>query len=195
MYFYRLPLISDGELALWLSACVQQSPQAWAPSYQFLLFPRDRLDDNGKLLFEDPEEAGPLGHIHLRLGMNDNIYYGGHIGYGVREPYRGIGLAGRACRLLPPLARAHGMEELIITATPDNLPSLRTIERLGASFEGNVEVPHYHDLYRRGDRVVSRFVWDISKVAPLEGLEPSERPLFPDKMESKWGKMLWQLFR
>ena len=110
--------------------------------------------------------------IHLRLGMNDNIYYGGHIGYGVRERARGHGIAARACRIVAPLARAHDMEELIITTTPDNVASIKTIEHLGASFEGNVGVPRYHDLYRRGDKVVSRYVWNISGVPPLTGLTP-----------------------
>lgn len=56
--------------------------------------------------------------------------------------------------------------------TPDNVASIKTIEHLGASFEGNVGVPRYHDLYRRGDKVVSRYVWNISGVPPLTGLTP-----------------------
>ena len=172
MTFYRLPLLSDGQLELWLSCCAPMVDKAWAPSYQFFIFPAGTLRKDGSLPCADPESAGPLGHIHLRLGMNDNIYYGGHIGYGGRERARGHGIAARACRIVAPLARAHDMEELIITTTPDNVASIKTIEHLGASFEGNVGVPRYHDLYRRGDKVVSRYVWNISGVPPLTGLTP-----------------------
>ena len=172
MIFYRLPRLTDGKLELWLSCCAPMIDRAWAPSYLFLIFLAGTLREDGSLPCADPEMASPLGHIHLRLGMNDNIYYGGHIGYGVRERNRGQGIARRACLMVAPLARAHGMEELIITTTPDNLPSIKTIEHLGAEFEGNTKVPRYHDLYRRGDKVVSRYVWDISRVVPLTGLTP-----------------------
>ncbi|MBQ3077481.1 MAG: GNAT family N-acetyltransferase [Clostridia bacterium] len=170
MIFYQPPTLDDGVIALCLDACVPMKGTAWAPSYQFYLYPVDTLGPDGR-----PERRGgrapePLGHIHLRVGMNDNIYYGGHIGYGVREPYRGHGYARRACLLVAPFARFLGHDELVITTTPDNLASLRTIEGLGAEFMGNVDVPRYHDLYKRGDRVISRFVWDISKIEPLRDL-------------------------
>ena len=53
------------------------------------------------------------GGIGLRVGSTDAIdrYYG-HVGYHVYPAARGRGYAGRACRLLVPLARAHGMRTL-----------------------------------------------------------------------------------
>ena len=69
MTFYRLPLLSDGQLELWLSCCAPMVDKAWAPSYQFFIFPAGTLRKDGSLPCADPESAGPLGHIHLRLGM------------------------------------------------------------------------------------------------------------------------------
>jgi len=170
MIFYQPPPLTDGVITLRLDACVPMRRNAWAPSYQFLLYRAETLGEGGRPLRVGGRYAESIGHIHLRVGMNDNIYYGGHIGYGVHEAHRGHGYARRACRLVAPFARFLGHDELVITTTPDNLASIRTIEGLGAEFMGNVEVPRYHDLYKRGDKIVARFVWDISRIEPLTGL-------------------------
>jgi tagatose 1,6-diphosphate aldolase len=99
--------------------------------------------------------AGGLG---LRLANDDNIrLYIGHVGYGVYPPARGRHLAERATRLVLPLARRHGLRELWITTNPDNAPSRRTCERLGAELVDTVAVPHDHPLYARGDREKCRY--------------------------------------
>lgn len=41
-----------------------------------------------------------MGKCDLRIGYNENIYYGGNIGYNIEEPYRGHHYAGKACKLL-----------------------------------------------------------------------------------------------
>ncbi len=91
------------------------------------------------------------GSISLRIGQTEDLRrYLGHIGYGVYVPARGQHLAERSTRLLLPLARAHGLKELWITANPDNLPSRRTCERLGASLVDIVDLPITHPLFLRG---------------------------------------------
>ncbi len=98
------------------------------------------------------------GAISLRIGQTDDLRrYLGHIGYGVYPPARGQHLAERATRLLLPLARAHGLTELWITANPDNIPSRRTCERLGASLIDVVDLPITHPLFLRGDRRKCRY--------------------------------------
>jgi tagatose 1,6-diphosphate aldolase len=98
------------------------------------------------------------GSISLRLGHNENLdLYLGHIGYHVLPPARGRHLAERACRLLLPLARAHGHRHLWITCNPDNLASRRTCERLGAALIDIVQVPKDNPLYSQGDRQKCRF--------------------------------------
>ena len=152
--FLKVPDFSDGVVTLRLSECVPHRKGNWAPSYNFF----------GYL----PELYHPIGHIHLRVGMNDDIYYGGHIGYGVQEAYRGHGYAERFCRLVPPLALAHGMTECIITTTDDNIASIRTIEKLGVEYLGKSEVPRSNELYERGMKYVRRYLWNIEHYDPME---------------------------
>ncbi len=74
-----------------------------------------------------------MGNIDLRVGLTEKLkVYGGHIGYEVYEPYRGHRYAGRSCRLLFPFLRKLGINPVVITCDPGNLPSKKTIESLGA---------------------------------------------------------------
>jgi tagatose 1,6-diphosphate aldolase len=108
-----------------------------------------------------PESRPPVpmaGAIGLRIGRNQNLeMYLGHIGYHVYPPARGHRYAERACRLLLPLAKAHGFGELWITTNPDNTPSRKTCERLGGTMEGIVAVPRNNALYSQGDRQKCRY--------------------------------------
>jgi RimJ/RimL family protein N-acetyltransferase len=112
-----------------------------------------------------PEFAPPIpiaGTLALRLGTSENVVrYVGHIGYGVFPAARGHHYAERACRLVAPLARQHGMDHLWITVNPDNAPSRRSCERLGAELVDVVDVPKTNPLYARGDRQKCRFRWRI----------------------------------
>lgn len=152
--FLEVPEFSDGVVTLRLSECVPHRRGNWGPSYNFF----------GYL----PNLFHPIGHIHLRVGMNEDIYYGGHIGYGVQEAYRGNGYAARFCRLVPPLALAHGMTELIITTTADNVASIKTIESLGAQFLGESKVPRYNELYDRGMKYICRYAWNIEQYRSMD---------------------------
>jgi tagatose 1,6-diphosphate aldolase len=104
------------------------------------------------------------GGIGLRLGDTPNIRkYIGHIGYNVYPPARGNHLAERACRLLLPLARHHGIKTLWITCNPDNLASRRTCDRLGGVLVDIVPVPEDHELYARGDHYKCRYRIDLEQ--------------------------------
>jgi predicted acetyltransferase len=74
---------------------------------------------------------------------------------------RGHHYAERACRLLLPLARRHGIQPLWITCNPDNFPSRRTCERLGAKLVEIVAVPPRDPLYLRGDHEKCRYRLDL----------------------------------
>ncbi len=104
-----------------------------------------------------------VGGVCLRIGENTNIYFGGHIGYGVDQPHRGHGFAAKACRLLAPLARAHGMEEVVITCNPENIPSQRTCERLGAQLVNVVDLPEDNEMYLAGERHKCRYIWCLKE--------------------------------
>lgn len=101
-----------------------------------------------------------VGNIDLRLTMNDYMYYYGHIGYHIYYFCRGHRYAYKACLLLGKIAKEEfGMKELIITTDPDNLASLKTIQRLNASFIEKVHVPKGHDLYKRKEKEKLIYKW------------------------------------
>jgi len=109
--------LSDGEIEL---CCVAKNPaipeKKWVPGYQF----------------EIRREGKRAGEVNLRIGYTDGLYYSGNIGYMVDKQYRGHGYAEKACRLLVPVIRAHGMKKVLITNNPENIASRRTCEKLGA---------------------------------------------------------------
>jgi predicted acetyltransferase len=108
-----------------------------------------------------PQSDPPVpmaGTISLRVGHGPDIeMYFGHVGYGVYAPARGHNYAERACRLLFPLARLHGLNPLWITTDPENAPSRRTCERLGGQLIDTVDVPPEHILHQRGQTRKCRY--------------------------------------
>lgn len=105
-----------------------------------------------------------IGEIDLRFKNNDEMYYYGNVGYTIYEPYRGNGYAYKACRLLFQIAKEeYAMEELIITCSPDNIPSLKTLIKLGGEFLERVDVPVNHELYLRNEKQKMIFRYDLSK--------------------------------
>lgn len=108
------------------------------------------------------ETQAAVGHIDLRLGYTWSLVrYGGHIGYGVAPEWRGSHFAGKACQLLRPLAQAHGLDVLWITCNPDNWPSRKTCEWLGATLVEIVDLPPDNDQYQEGERQKCRYRWII----------------------------------
>ena len=100
-----------------------------------------------------------IGDINLRIGYTDSLYYGGQIGYNIDEKFRGNGYAVTACRLLQPVAKAHGMSKLLITNIHTNTASRRVCEKLGARHVRLIRIPEWHDMYKEGKRFVNIFEW------------------------------------
>lgn len=100
-----------------------------------------------------------VGHINFRVGDSDHVRFAaGHIGFEIKEPHRGHGYARKACLAIEPWI-AEINPKVLITADPDNLPSLRTIERIGAVFLDEIDVPEGDPHYVRGSRRKKRFEW------------------------------------
>ena len=144
--FIDVPELSDGVIYL---VCMAKKPgnpeKKYVPGYEFAIC------KNGE----------KIGGIHLRIGYTDGLYYGGQIGYNIDEKHRGNGYAGRACQLLLPVAKAHGMIKLLITNNYTNDASRRVCEKLGARLVRVARLPEWHDIYQRGGRFSNIFEWEI----------------------------------
>ncbi len=150
-----LAQISRDQLLEFIDSCPNGHQAAGAsraavPTYHFWMRVSDGL------------QSGIAGGIGLRVGDTfEIVMYLGHIGYHVYPSFRGRHLAERACRLVAPLAKAHGLNPVWITCNPDNHASRRTCERLGAQFVEVVPVPIEHSLRRRGETAKCRYRLDV----------------------------------
>lgn len=53
------------------------------------------------------------------------------------------------------------MKEVLITCSPENTPSRKTIEKAGFQYIDTVNVPADHYLYRRGEKVKNRYMLNL----------------------------------
>ena len=98
-------------------------PEGWVPATLYYL-----VDGEGHV----------AGALDLRHYLNDGLYYGGHIGYGMSPPYRGRGWAPLMLALGLEKAKALGIDRALVTCNDDNLPSAGTIEACGGVLENVV---------------------------------------------------------
>lgn len=133
MEFLNTDFLKSDEIELILEKTTDADPvKNFVPAYHFNICDK---------------QGSEMGKCSLRVGYNENLYYGGHIGYGVDEAYRGHHYAAKACRLLFGLARKHDMKYIYITCRPDNLPSRKTCESLGGELIEIAQLPE--DNYMR----------------------------------------------
>lgn len=143
--------LADGDLELVLVKKVPANPvKKHVPGYEFEM----RLKGKKKA----------VGYIRLRIGRSRPLSgWCGHIGYGVNEEHRGHCYAARSCRLIFPLAFAHGFRTIWITCNPDNMPSRRTCELAGGEYVNTVQVPKGTEMYEKGARRVRRYRFKLKK--------------------------------
>jgi predicted acetyltransferase len=137
--------LAAGDVVLRLDSTVPADPSRdHVPYYHFRILTIEGLD---------------IGHINFRVGNTDHVrFFAGHIGFMIHEPFRGHGYARQACEAIVPLVRTV-CENVIITCDPDNIPSRRTIERLGGVFIDEVAVPPDDPHFQQGSRCKRRYAW------------------------------------
>ena len=130
-----------------------------------------------------------VGAISLRLGHNYHSRYNGNVGYEIDEMYRGHHYAYDACRMLEPVAAAHGMDHLIFSCDFDNAASIRTIEHLGARLLETVEPPKDYVFYHDG--IAPHRIYRLDLSSALRFITLREEPDLMDRaaewFHSKWG--------
>lgn len=146
--FYDTQDLKDNDIYLRLNkTCEEQPEKKWLPAYYF------------DICLLDGEK---VGHCDLRIGHNEKTYIGGNIGYGIDEAFRGNHYAAKACKLLFRQAKKHGMDYLIITCDPTNIPSARTCELAGGTFLEVADIPEDNEMYSEGKRKVNIYKFDIA---------------------------------
>ena len=108
-----------------------------------------------------------IGRCDYRCLKNEENYYGGNIGYMIFADYRGHHYALAAARLLCQMAAWH-TDELLITCSPENSASYKTIIELGGKLIAEVNVPKWHYLYAQGERIKYVFRIDLASFQLLE---------------------------
>lgn len=132
MVFFDTSFLESDEIKLVLARTADANPERnWVPAYYFHICSKQGVR---------------MGFCDLRIGYNEGLYYGGHIGYTVYEQYRGSHYAAKACKLLFSLAKKHGMDYLYITCSPNNLPSIKTCEYLNGNLLEIAELPEDNDM-------------------------------------------------
>lgn len=144
--FFDTSFLKNDEISLIRERTADANEKrGWVPAYYFAVYDR---------------EGNKVGECDLRIGHNDNTYYGGNIGYTVFPPYRGKHYAAKACKLLFELARMHGMEYLYISCDPDNIASRKTCEYAGGEFVETAILPEENEMRKNGEiaKCIFRFV-------------------------------------
>ena len=119
-------------------------PRGFVPAYHFRILLAGGVD---------------AGHLNFRVGGTPHVLVcAGHIGYEIREAFRGHGYALQACRAIAPFVRTI-YQTATITCDPDNHASRRTLEKLGARWVDEVPVPPADPQYQHGSRRKLRFEW------------------------------------
>jgi predicted acetyltransferase len=104
-------------------------------------------------------DGSEAGHINFRVGDTEHVRLcAGHIGFEIVEAFRGRHYALQACHAIAPFVRSV-YDAVTITCDPDNGASIRTIERLGATFVDEIAVPPHDPQYERGSRCKRRYRW------------------------------------
>lgn len=135
--FIDTDFLKNDEIQLKLEKTVDGNVEkGWVPAYYFAICNNRGIK---------------IGVCDLRIGHNDNLYYGGNIGYCIDQEYRGNHYAAKACLLLFELARKHNLEYLIITCNPDNDASRKTCEYAGGELLEVVELPEDNDMRDSGE--------------------------------------------
>lgn len=148
--FKDFDLLTDGEISLKIEDKTPSSDEkGYLPAYRY------------KIILHDSNIT--IGNIDIRIGYNENIYYGGNIGYGIEKSYRGNNYASKACKIIRQVAIAHEMDKLIITCNPDNLPSRKTCEKTGLKLKEIVDLPQHNEMYQEGERQKCIYEWILSE--------------------------------
>lgn len=82
------------------------------------------------IIYDICVETVEVGRVVFRYGTKEQLRYCGHIGYHIEEKYRGHNYAYQALQLLMKELQKEGYQSVLISCSPDNVASKKTIEKL-----------------------------------------------------------------
>lgn len=118
--------LNHQEVTLKLNEYVEDV-QGWSPYYIYDIYVASIQESVGRIVF--------------RCGSDMEHEFAGHIGYSIDEPYRGHHYAFLACMALKAFMISLGYTHVLITCSPDNIASKKTIEKLGAKYVETKPIP------------------------------------------------------
>ena len=141
-------IISDGEIYLKLREKFEgDTTKGFVPEFKFDIF--------------SCKTNEIVGYINFRTGNTEKIIkYIGHIGYGIKEEYRGNRYSAKACNLIKKIAIENNIENIIITCNPNNYASRRICDIIGAKFIEIVDVP---PEIGDKDKQKCRYEWAVTR--------------------------------
>jgi predicted acetyltransferase len=91
-----------------------------------------------------------VGRVSIRHELNDYLVReGGHIGYCVLPGYRRHGYATEILRQALIVARASGVDRVLVTCEDSNVASIKVIEACGGKLDSIIELESFTDRVRR----------------------------------------------
>jgi len=135
--------LTDGEIELRLVSAFANSQQYYYKIY---------LNNSGI-------EVGRCG-IRLKRSLQNE--YLGNIEYEIDTQFQGNNYAFKASLLLGDVAKFFGATNLLITTSPTNFASIKTIQKLGGVFIGTTDVPKNMHLHKTS-KEVAVYSWNIKK--------------------------------
>lgn len=123
--------------------------KGFAPGYHFRVLISESVD---------------VGHVNIRVGNSEHVTRcAGHVGFEIHPEHRGKKYSSKACEALARFI-SDALGSVIITTDPDNVASVKTIERIGGVLMDEVDVPPTDPHYARGSRQKRRYRWTPRQV-------------------------------
>lgn len=101
-----------------------------------------------------------VGHLNFKIGETNHIRQCvGHIGYEIFPEYRGHSYAYFACNAVRPFIR-YFYDKVILTCDPENIASMKIIEKLNGKFLDEIRVPKSDPSYKSESKKRRRYEWE-----------------------------------